>query len=429
MNGLKPDAFTETFVPPESYGKDGMTLNDKTDSFGYAILAFNVLTRLHPFNGTYTKDDRMSVTDRIENGLSVLGKAKDDIVVNRAIPSWRWMSPELLDAFLKIFEGGARDTITPLIADQLKHSKKCPTHDVYYYDKFVDCPLCSGRAKILTVPVPELAADAGQGPRLVLVFESKDVRLMLDKDSYISVDGDAVYRPSGLRARFTGGRTHFAARGRYALGIDDYSIRIQDKAGKEIGNIPRAYNSSYSLNGVNLFYVDRNEVVRQLTMTQVGLSDGEIQQSCNPLVSANDKGEVFILARYIDRLLASYDGRDVEIRYADKITEYAIRYDEKTGTWVLIFELLNGKHRSVVFGKTGIEYDSDVVRYHATPLSNLCYFAGTVYDPGNGEIIGVNLAKNSAKKFTCEAVDAGCALEFENGGFDIVSDEKLRRFG
>lgn len=429
INGLSPDAFTETFVPPESYGATCMKLDAATDRFGYAVLAFNVLTRLHPFNGTYTKDDKMSITGRIKNGLSVLGKAKSDIIVNKAIPSWQWMSHDLLDGFLKVFEKGARDSIVPLIEDQLKHSKKCPIHSVYYYDRFADCPLCSGQAKVVVVPVPAVVAAAGTAPKFVVVFESKDVCLMLGSDSYLSVKGDVVYRPTGRRVHFAHGRTYFAASGQYAIGVDSHSIRIKDATEKEICNIPRAYNSSYALNGVNLFYVDQNEVVCQLTMTSVGLSNGEIQQSHNPLLSANEKGEAFIIARYVDRLLVTYGGRDVEIPHVNKITEYAIKYDAKTETWAFVFELPNGKHRTIVFGKHGIEYDSDVVRYNATPLSNLCYFAGTMYNPGNGEIIGTNLAKNIAKKFACTEVDAESSLEFENGGFNIITDKGLYRFG
>ena len=429
LSGLKPDAFTETFVPPESYGKTGMTLDAKTDSFGYAILAFSVLTRLHPFNGTYTKDNKMSVTGRIRNGLSVLGGARNDIVINKAIPSWDWMSPDLLDGFLKVFEKGVRDTIAPLIEDQLKHSKRCPVHGVYYYDKFADCPLCSGQAKIVVVPVPAVAVPTGVGPQLIVVFENKDVRLMLGMDSYIAANGDVVYRPSGRRASFTHSKVHFASNGKFALGVDNYSIRIEDADGKEVANIPRAHDSSYVVQGANLLYVDRNEVVRQLSMTPIGLSDGVVQQSHNPLLAMNTKGESFILARYVDRLLATYDGRDVEIKYAGRITEWTVKYDEKTETWALIFELTNGKHRTIVLGKKGIEYDSDIVHYDAMPLSNLCYYGGVVYDSGNGEIVGTNLTKNTAKKFICTVVDAGSVLEFSKGGFDIVADDKLYRFG
>jgi hypothetical protein len=375
------------------------------------------------------KDDKMSITGRIKNGLSVLGAARSDIVINKAIPSWDWMSPDLLDGFLKVFERGVRDNIAPLIKDQLKHSKRCKIHGVYYYDKFADCPLCSGRAKIVVVPVPAVAIPKGAGPQLTVVFEGQDVRIMLGMDSYIATNGDVVYRPSGRRAKFAHSKVYFASNGKFALGVDNHSIRIENADGKEVANIPRAHNSEYAVQGANLLYVDQNEVVRQLSMTPIGLSDGAIQQSHNPLLAMNFKGESFILARYIDRLLATYDGRDVEIKYAGKLTEWILKYDEKTGTWVLIFELANGKHRTIIFGKKGIEYDNDAIHYDAMPLSNLCYYGGVIYDSGNGEIVGTNLAKNTAKKFTCAVVNAGSALSFSKGGFDIVNDDKLYRFG
>lgn len=428
VNSLPPDAFTETFVPPESYnGSKRMALDVKTDNFGYAILAFNVLTRLHPFNGTYSKDTKMSVTDRIKNQLSVLGPAKGDIVINKAIPSWQWMSPDLQDGFLSVFEKGVRDSIAPLIEDQLKHSKKCPIHNVYYYDRFADCPLCSGQAKIVVVPVK--VAVTGKGPQIKLVFESSDVRLMLDKDSYVATDGAIVHRQSNRRLSVRGGRGMFAAKGKYALSVSRHSVSIKDANDKEACNIPRAFDSAIALNGINLFYVNTNDVVCQLTMTAVGFSDGEVQQSCNPLLAANSAGRPFIVARYEDRLMVTYDGHDIELPYHDKITEYAIKYDDKTATWLFIIELRNGKHRTIVFGKNGIEYDGDTIRYHAAPLSNLCYFGGVVYDPGNSEIVGTNLVKNQSKSFACSVVDADSALEFDGCGFDIVTDTKVYRFG
>lgn len=429
VGNLPPDAFTETFVPPESYnGSKHMLLDAKTDNFGYAILAFNVLTRLHPFNGTYSKDTKMSVTDRIKNRLSVLGPAKNDIVINKAIPSWQWMSPDLQDGFLSVFEKGVRDSVAPLIDDQLKHSKKCPIHGVYYYDRFADCPLCSGQAKIIVAPVK--VAVTGKGPQLKLVFESPDVRLMLDKNSYVAADGSIVYRQNNRRLSIRSGeRGMFAVNGKYAINIGRHNVSIKDANGKEACNIPRAFGSAITLNGINLFYVDVNDVVCQLTMTAIGFSDGAIQQSCNPLLAANDAGQPFIVARYEDRLMVTYDGHDIELPYRDKITEYAIKYDEKTATWLFIIELRNGKHRTIVFGKNGIEYDNDTVRYHAAPLSNLCYYGGTVYDPGNGEIVGTNLAKNQSKSFACPVVDADSVLEFDGRGFDITTDTKLYRFG
>lgn len=428
VNGLAPDAYTETFVPPESYGSSRVNLDVKTDNFGYAVLAFNVLTRLHPFNGTYSKDPDMSTTDRIKNGISVLGSSRNDIIINKAIPSWQWMNPDLQDGFLSIFEKGVRDSIVPLIEEQLKHSKKCSVHNVYYYDRFADCPLCSGKAKLIVAPV-RTPTTAANGPQPKLIFESPDVRLMLDKDSYIATDGSIIHRPSRRRFAIRGGRGLFAVNGKYAININRHNFTIKDANGNEACNIPRAFDSSIALNGINLFYVDANDMVCQLTMTAVGFSNGEVQQSCNPLLAVNDAGRPFIAARYSDRLMVTYDGHDIDIPYSDKITEYAIKYDDRTQTWLFVIELKNGKHRTIVFGKNGIEYDSDIIRYNAAPLSNICYKSGTVYDPGNGEIVGANLAKNRSKSFACAVVDANSALEFDGHGFDIITDTKLYRFG
>ena len=125
----------------------------------------------------------------------------------------------------------------------------------------------------------------------------------------------------------------------------------------------------------------------------------------------------------------SKDGHDVEMPNVPPIKEYAIKYDAVTKTWLFVYEKPNGAFRSMVFGTNGKEYDDDTVRYSATPLSNICYSNGTVYDPGIKSFTGTNLKKGSSKIFQCNEVDETCRLKFEKGGFTIVSDTAVYRFG
>lgn len=133
--------------------------------------------------------------------------------------------------------------------------------------------------------------------------------------------------------------------------------------------------------------------------------------------------------RYRDRIMVSYKDHDVEITGTPQIREYAIKFDTVTKTWVFIYEESSGAFRTMVFGVNGKEYDDNIVRYSATPLSNIAYRNGTVYDPGIKAFTGTNLKKGSSKVFQCDAVDETSMLRLDGNGFIIVGDTAVQRFG
>jgi hypothetical protein len=96
---------------------------------------------------------------------------------------------------------------------------------------------------------------------------------------------------------------------------------------------------------------------------------------------------------------------------------------------LFVYKRPNGKWRTLIFGKSGVEYDSSALRFAAVPLANLCFANGTIYDPNAGKIVGINPLKGTAREFTCAVVNEASALRFEAGGFVIVGDTQICRFG
>ena len=104
---LKPDAYTETFMDPKAMRSNGsVVFSLEAEHYNFAVLSFNMLTRLHPFGGTYVKDENMTTMDRMKKNISVLGNNK--ITIPKIIPSWDWMSPQLKTEYQEIFEKGKR---------------------------------------------------------------------------------------------------------------------------------------------------------------------------------------------------------------------------------------------------------------------------------------------------------------------------------
>ena len=97
-----PDAYTELFTDPDAYQSGGcINFSHEGENYSFAVLAFNMLTRLHPFGGVYMKDKSLSILDRMKRKISVLGKHKADIKIPKVAGDWTWMSPELQEQFLK----------------------------------------------------------------------------------------------------------------------------------------------------------------------------------------------------------------------------------------------------------------------------------------------------------------------------------------
>jgi|GEM_PF-1199604 Uncharacterized protein with protein kinase and helix-hairpin-helix DNA-binding domains len=425
VGSLKPDAYTEIFTAPECYGRNGLSLTKESDMFSYAVLAFNMLARIHPFNGTLEKDMNMSTTDRIKKGISVLGKEK--IMVPKMVPSWRWMSPEMEEVFLGIFEKGKRENIFSVVEHQIKTSKYCPIHDTYYYGKYAECPLCSGATKLITAPMIVGTIVIGDGPKLKIIFEASDLLVLLGK-TYLTKPGEVTHIATGRKMiRAKGEQVNFTDDGQFALTANKDDVTIFDKNNEVTGVVERAHGTYVQVRGSSLYYVDRGGQLIELKITSRGNMPRIVTGAYNPLFSVAESGDVFVISRYAKKALVSANGRNFELAYDDKIQEYAIKQDDVTRKWLFVYQMSNGRWRTVVFGEE-IEYDSDILNYHAAPLSGICFHGGTIYDPAGGKIIGANIAKNIAKEFACAAVDESARLEFKDGGFTITTDEKIYRF-
>lgn len=92
-----------------------------SDWYSYAIICFYILTKVHPFDGMYNppkasaSDKNMSITERKEKKISVIGKYKDVIKLPKIVVDWDWMPNYLLDAFIDIFENEKRYSILNLL--------------------------------------------------------------------------------------------------------------------------------------------------------------------------------------------------------------------------------------------------------------------------------------------------------------------------
>lgn len=131
-SNLLPDAYTIDTIPSYCFDKEGkVTFSPVADLYGFAIVAFNILASIHPFDGYYPDNPKMNVTDRMKQGISVLGD--HNIRIPASIPLWNWLSIDLRKAFIDVFEKNDKTVdIIKAIKKECDSFVYCEKHKVYY---------------------------------------------------------------------------------------------------------------------------------------------------------------------------------------------------------------------------------------------------------------------------------------------------------
>lgn len=426
-----PDAYTELFTCSDSYSSSGsINFSMENENYNFAILAFNMLTRIHPFGGTYLPDKNLSTIERMKRKISIVGKHKGDIKIPKIIGSWKWMSPQLEKDFLEIFEQGKKIDITADLQELLKNMKYCSIHDIYYYSKFNECPLCNENAKVKTAPIVAKVTQTANGPQITVIFAGVDCAYVLSNVHYLNRSNEAVHFETGRKFVVERGkRVDFSNDGKVVFVIDDDSIQVYDENNQVTATIERMHKSNYLVKDRNLYYVDKGNNLVRLSITKSGNMPNYLGQVYNPFFEASDDGKVFIVSMYPKTAIITTPDYTFKVDYNGRINEYAIKYDRVTQKWLFVYQLSNGKYRTIVFNKNCIEYDDDVIMYNAQPLENIDFYNNTIYDPADGKIIGTNIVKNTAKEFNCSVVDESSRLQFTGRGFKIYNKNNIYNYG
>lgn len=428
---FQPDAYTEMFTCPDSYAPNGrIRFSEENENYNFAVLSFNMITGLHPFGGIYLPDKKITAMERMKQKISVLGAHQKDIKVPKIIKSWNWMSPKLEDDFLQIFEKGKRFDITPDLQELLQNMKYCSTHDLYYYSKYNECPICNANAKIKAAPIVAKVTQTGKGPKITMVFCAKDCAYILSNVHYLNKSGEAVHMKTGRKyAVEKGKRIDFSADGKNVYVVSDNTIEIYNENDERVAVIERAYKSAYVVKNSDIYYIDKGNNLVKLAVTENGNMPSYLGQIYNGLFTVGENGKVFSVSMYTGMAVIKTPDYTFEIKCSGKIKEYVMRYDKATGKWLFVYQMANGKYRTMVFYKNRVEYDDDMIAYDAQTLSNIDFYNNTIYDPGDGVITGTNIAKNTAKEFACSVVDEESKLRFNGRGFTIYGRSDIYSYG
>lgn len=399
----------------------GDQFNEGTDNYSFTILAWNMITRIHPFAGTITPD--MSITERMERGISVINNPK--VKIPRTIKSWANLAPSLIDSMDEVFKGNSRDLVKSQIENMKSNLKYCPVDDNFYYGKFTSCPWCDSNAKVVTKPtstgkvgglsiVPVLTSN------ISLVLNSQ-VAITDNKKLYIIATGETIDFLPNAKYYFMEDKTMIVA-------YSDF-FTFKDKKGEKI-KIKKRLSSNIITVKNYIYYIHPSNRLQRIEITPYGNGEETIEHvSYNCFYEVDPEGNYCIVNNYdTGKLLININGANKEVPYSRKIINYGIHYDRMSkGRWLIILEDDKGEFTTLVF-KDQLEFNEKQIKYDCS-LGNITFAASTIFIPNDGIIRGYNFQKQLFKDFDVDVVTSDSKLIRTNTGFKVINDENIYNVG
>ncbi len=388
-----------------------------TDTYSFAVLAWKLLTRIHPFGGTMEPD--INILERMQKGISVIDNPQ--VTIPKTIRSWKVLSPSLIDAFDNIFQNKSRELSCEL-SDLMGNLKYCSADKEYYYGKYNACPLCDNNAKIQTKP--RLLGIAG-GLRILALLSAQEVRTVFNETLYLDQNGRINDIRQGKSVKYQYGvRYYYTDEGYLVEDLSDAFVIYSEKEYR----IDKKHKSHIAVEGSHIYFISRQNTFTEMTVLKMGNSIRTVCKCSNTAWFAVDAGSYCVVNYYCGKLILNVSGTNVEIKYDTDVISYGIHHDSAASGWLLLLKDSAGTDRTYILNQQGVLYQTDQISYQC-PLGGPCIDNGTLYIPMDRKIRGFSYIKSAFKDFVCDVVNHDSRLVKRRNQFVIVNDENIYKMG
>ncbi|MDE7184738.1 MAG: hypothetical protein K2O40_09760 [Lachnospiraceae bacterium] len=400
------DLFRDPLLCTNAFGAE-------TDTYAFAVLAWKLLTRIHPFGGTMEPD--INLLERMKNGISVIDNP--NVRIPKTAKSWRNLSPALIRALQRIFQNQSRELAGEL-TDMLDTLKFCDVDREYYYGKYTSCPLCDQNALLRMAPQCRGRKD---GLWITALLPADDVKMVFDENLYLDQKGCVVNVRLGktVKAQY-GVRCYFTSEG---CSIEDFAEAFVVHSGKDY-RIEKKYKSRIVVEGSQVYYISKQNTLTNMTVLKMGNSIQPVCKCSSTAYFEVKGGKYCLLNVYAGKLVITANEGNTEIKYDTDVINYGIHFDAAMSQWLLLLEDSAGKHRTYIVKDREAVFETDQIKYGG-PLSAPCISSGTIYYPMDGKIRGFSHAKSAYKDFACAIINESSVLEKRKNQFVVVNDENV----
>lgn len=385
--------FSSRDVKVKSYSKE-------SDYFSLAVIAFKVLTGEHPFTGVYQVEPKMPIELRAKNQLSILGK--HDIKIMKGKTWETWMTDELKEAFLDIFERGKRYNIKVALSNQLAELQYCRRHNGYYNSAYRSCPICSFRSTKKSSVQKDDFED-------YLFLSNTEIKKVYDYRTYLNKVGEVVRvneRGEEVRKTVKG----FGNIETYFFDDEKYKIKIKplnffQKIGKsgnvenacyvhlykeetEIEKIYVSNRATVRVYGNCLYYVeDKTHTLKKLTILNgdVKITDIAKKQTDFEYV-ATTNSKYAIISKHQKGIEIDIDGKCTVIAGQRPLI---MKYDIVSNMWIFVSKISDTKYNTIVFKRGQKVIETTNINYDSMNLIGSVFHRATLCLAGEGKMFCV----------------------------------------
>lgn len=395
--------------------------NADTDTFAFCVLAWESLTRIHPYGGTTNPD--MNPIERMKKGISVIDNS--NVIIPKIAKSWRNLAPDLISGFKNVFNNGDRQ-FGNYIEDMLNNLAYCKTDRDYYFKGFSMCPICNNAAVVVKRAV---SVGVENGFKVAQMLAPENVVAVYSEYVYLNNYNEIVDIASGRKESYISG-------GRFLFNNSHVVICFRDHI-----EIPRKnpydsdlsyaimYDSYPIMDNNELYLVMGNGLFQKFSFVGNSSSIGVTNiAKCSNRVYFNVKdGKYCIINIYDEKIIINIDGFFYEMDFGEKVMSAYAHYDSYADRWLVLIEDSATICHSYILEKNTLIWNSDKVSYKC-PVYNLCIYGSVIYFPIDNAIRGLNTKSLQYKDFKCSVVNSDSILIKKGNQFIIVNDDNIYRF-
>lgn len=437
IDEIAPVFCTDGYIDPVSQKSGNITPKD--DWYSFAIQAFYYLTFTHPFNGIYEvlengKMVNLDIPTRMERRISLLGNHK--VKVPAIAVSWDWMSKELKNSLLDIFEGNRRESITPELKAQYNklygEEYSLPTEK-----KSSEAPAPT-KLRISKKFVAEVS-NPFEGNVVSVINANTAICEDLIGNHYLAIRMNNSNKQYDIKVAECMKITNvlLSEDMNFAFVIYDYMISIYDLR-TEVCIHSEHFNDAneaVTVNGNTLYftgYSNGEYVIQQREIENCTVNSSKIRFLTNSRTKAflakfNSK---FVLVKEKDFMSAEIycnSQKLCDIDHKSNEAEYNVAYDETTKTWLII----NSDGIAITVNSSNGNYKRFIIPegIENANVKRICFDKGLIYIPNNDFLYIFNTRNDqlTTKKMECCKVmtPESKLCNFNSGGFSVITDHIL----
>ncbi len=410
VDNIIPLFWTARYIDPLS--KNNGNITKKDDWFSFAIQAFYYLTFIHPFNGAYEVDGHiLDIPERMEQRLSLLGN-HGIMIPPIAVPWDDWMSADLQNVFLNIFEGDVRRSIVPELKAQYQ-------------------ALSTGKTKKKDIiPIGSKFIAKKNNPfsgNVVRVINACSAICGKDNDYYAAILEDETeynaHFPNCMQI------IDILPLYGYTIALAVYSDRIVGfdiRSDYQVFEEDFCYDTDNVVVNGNVLYLRKEHIIHKI---EFGLVDVIGRDKIKFLEKQETVGFLVQFNAKFMQVKRDEEGRDKIYCNSEELcqidsnsnSKYNILYDDVSKMWLVISS--TGKFLTINASNGHYEEGQIPAEINDMNVKNVAFNKENIYIPSQDNLHIIKTSKMTHKKMECNIITPNSHLcNFNSRGFSVITD-------